>query len=69
MQANYHKVVEMTDQEKFNMYMKLSKKEIVRMHIELEKSLMNTPVITIGSIPYNPASTSITTKQYPYTLT
>lgn len=37
MEANYSQLVEMTDEEKFKMYMKLSKKEIIRMHIELEK--------------------------------
>jgi len=37
MNINYSRVVEMTDEEKFSMYMKLTKKEIVRMHIELEK--------------------------------
>jgi len=37
--TGFMQVVEMTDEEKFSMYMKLSKAEIVRMHIELEKTI------------------------------
>lgn len=37
MKTNYSQVVEMTDEEKYKMYMKLSKSKIVKMHIELEK--------------------------------
>jgi hypothetical protein len=39
MGTNYIQTVELTDEEKFKMYMKLSKKEIVKMHIELEWTL------------------------------
>lgn len=39
METNYIQTVELTDEEKFKMYMKLSKKEIVKMHIELERTL------------------------------
>lgn len=53
MRTNYSQVVEMTDKEKFNMYMKLSKKEIVRMHIELEKHIFQMPLTQVQSYPNN----------------
>lgn len=43
--SGFISVVNMTDEEKFEMYMKFSKEEIIKMHIELEKIMKN-----IGSI-------------------
>jgi len=43
--SGYVYIVEMTDEEKFEIYMKFSKEEIIKMHIELERVMKN-----IGSI-------------------
>jgi len=52
MKTNYSQVVEMTDEEKYKMYMKLSKKEIVKMHIELENMVrLFNPITNVNTWP------------------
>ncbi len=62
MQTNYSQVVAMTDEEKYAMYMKLTKSEIVRMMIELEKH-------THHSIPYLPQNSTGTFHPNPFFTT
>lgn len=62
MQTNYCQVVAMTDEEKYAMYMKLTKSEIVRMMIELEKH-------TDHSIQYTPQNSTETIHPNPFFTT
>ena len=59
MQTNYSQVVAMTDEEKYAMYMKLTKSEIVRMMVELEKLIPH-------SIPYLPQDSTVTIHPNPF---
>lgn len=66
--TRFMKVVEMTDEEKFAMYMKLTKAEIVKMHIELERMVklfsptqgqsypwpINYPIYDNSAKPFSP---------------
>ena len=54
MNANFIQQVEMSDDEKFDMYMKLDKEEIIRMHIELEKHIKPIQVTYIPNSTGNP---------------
>ena len=65
MNTNYCRSVELTDDEKFLAYSKLTKSEIIRMHIELEKMVRmmdgrNDDTLNTGTVTY---------KQYPFTYT
>ncbi len=62
MQTNYSQVVAMTDEEKYAMYMKLTKSEIVRMMVELEKLIHH-------SIPYLPQDSTGTFRPNPFFTT
>ena len=54
MNTNFVHVVEMTDEEKFKMYMKCKKADIVRMHIELEKHVKPVRFAPIPNSTGNP---------------
>lgn len=58
----YSQVVKMTDEQKYAMYMKLTKSEIVRMMIELEKH-------TTPSIPYSTQNSTGTFHPNPFFTT
>ena len=60
MGTNFIQVAEMTYEEKFKMYMKLSKKEIIRMHIELEKNIPSVIIEPYGVTTWPPINTSPT---------
>jgi len=62
METNFIQVVEMTDEEKFKMYMKCKKADIVRMHIELERR--NSP----APKQYSTFATMITTAGKPINM-
>ena len=54
-EINYSQVVEMTDEEKLKMYMKLSKEELAKMLIEANKHIdMFTRSITAPTYPVFP---------------
>ena len=60
METNFIQVAEMTYEEKFKMYMKLSKKEIIRMHIEFEwhtHSDTNISIVPYGVTTWPPVNT------------
>lgn len=67
--TRFMQVVEMTDEEKFAMYMKLTKAEIVKMHIELEKVCRSFSSNTKTATESTFKTSSITTKKYPFTYT
>jgi hypothetical protein len=68
---NYSVVVEMTDEEKLEMYMKLSKKEIAKMLIESNKNLdvmiKHQQQFFIPSYPILPAYPSYPLEPFYYT--
>jgi hypothetical protein len=67
MNTNYCRSVELTDDEKFLAYSKLTKSEIIRMHIELEKMVRMMDGRT--EVRKNIMDNLTTNKPYPYIYT